>query len=145
MPVETTYVDGGKGAHKRAHGILTSTDILVTGLTQARDVENTRKLKYLLYDFTDVTEYKVGREVVRELVEINRKTAMLSPGALGAVVAPNPLIFGLAREWQSLASGLGWKVHIFHFREEAIQWLRTELGGGDAANPALAEYPSLEL
>jgi hypothetical protein len=145
MPVETHYVDGGRGAHKRAHGILTSTDILVTGLIQAKDVENTQKLKYLLYDFAEVTEYQLGREVVRELVEINRKTASLSRGALGAVVAPNPLVFGLAREWQSLAGDIGWKVQVFNCREDAIRWLRTELCGGDPDNPVLEEYPSLKI
>jgi hypothetical protein len=145
MPVETHYVDGGKGAHKHAYGVLTSTDILVTGLIQAKDVENTRKLKYQLYDFTDVVEYQVGRDVVRELVEINRKTASVSRGALGAIVAPNPLVFGLAREWQSFAGDLGWKAQVFNCREDAIRWLRTELGGGDAESPLLEEYPSLKM
>src|SRR5580692_7548926 len=101
MPVETHYVDMGKGAYKHAYGVLTSTDLLVTGLIQSQDVENTRQLKYIFYDFTEVTEVRVGHDAVAQLVELNRKTASHSPGSFAVVVAPNPLLFGLARNWQT--------------------------------------------
>jgi len=102
MPVETHYVDTGKGAYKHAYGVLTSTDLLVTGLIQSQDVENTSKLKFIFYDFTDVTDVRVGHEVIAQLVELNRKTAVYSPGVFAAVAAPNPLLFGLARSWQTM-------------------------------------------
>ena len=143
MPVETHYVDLGQGAYKHAYGVVTSTDLLVTGLIQAQDVENTRKLRYMLYDFTDVVETRMGREVVGELVELNRKTAAHSKGVLAAIVAPDELIFGMARNWQTLTADFGWKSQVFHQREEAIAWLRKELHALNVASTFLDEFPLL--
>ena len=144
MPVETHYVDMGRGAYKHAYGTLTSTDLLVAGLLQSQDVENTRKLKYILYDFTDVTEVRVTREAIAQLAEWNRKTASHSPGTLAAVAAPNPLLFGLARNWQTLTADIGWRSSIFHNRTEAIGWLRLELGRESISSPFLNEFPELK-
>ena len=144
MPVETHYVDMGQGAYKHAYGVLTSTDLLVTGLIQSQDVENTRKLKYMLYDFTDVTEVHVGHDAVAQLVELNRKTAVYSPGVWAAAAAPNPLLFGLARNWQTLTADFGWRSQIFHNREDAISWLRKMLASESFTSPFLDEFPALK-
>jgi hypothetical protein len=145
MPAETIYVDMGKGAHKFCRGILTGAEILAMGRKQAAEVEATRQLKYFLYDLSAVTDYNITPNDVAMLVEINRTTAANSLGALGAIVAANPLAFGLARVWQSLAQDIGWKVRVFQTRADAIAWLRKELGGGDPESAVLAEYPSLKM
>jgi hypothetical protein len=143
MPVQTHYVDMGKGAYKHAYGVLTSTDLLVTGLIQSQDVENTQPLKYILYDFTDVTGVHVGHDVIAPLVELNRRTAAFSQGCLGAIVAPNELIFGMARNWQTLTAAFGWKSQVFHQRDEAISWLRKNLSQQNITSPFLDEFPAL--
>ncbi|HEX4141599.1 MAG TPA: hypothetical protein VHY09_14720 [Candidatus Methylacidiphilales bacterium] len=144
MPVETHYVDWGKGAYKHAYGVLTSTDLLVTGLIQSQDVEKTRQLRYIFYDFTDVTEVRAGRDVVAQLVELNRKTASYSPGIWAAVAAPNPLLFGLARNWQTLTADFGWRSQIFHCREDALAWLSHALGTENMTSAFLDEFPHLK-
>jgi len=144
MPVETHYVDLGRGAYKHAYGVLTSTDILVTGLIQSQDVENTRQLKYMFYDFTDVTEVRVGHDVVAQLVELNRKTASHAPGIFAAVAAPNPLLYGLARTWQTLTTDFGWKTQIFHNREDALAWLCKALSTANMTSTFLDEFPHLK-
>jgi hypothetical protein len=144
MPVETHYVDTGRGAYKYAYGVLTSSELLRCGLTQSQDIENTRKLKFMLYDFTDVVDAQVGTEVLPQLVEINRTTASNSQGMLSAVVAPNPLIFGFARNWQSFATVLGWRVQVFRERREAIAWLLIQLNHDNARSSFLADFPLLK-
>jgi hypothetical protein len=144
MPVETHYVDLGRGAYKHAYGVVTSTDLLITGLIQSQDVENTRKLSYMLYDFTDVVEVRIGREVLPQLVELNRKTAENSQGVVAAIAAPNELIFGMARNWQTMTAGFGWKSQVFHHREEAIAWLRKTLSLQNFISPFLDEFPVLK-
>ena len=145
MPAETCYVDEGKGAHKFCRGIVTSAEILAMARQQAADVEATRKLKYFLYDMTEVTDLQISAETITRMVEVNRMTADHSCGALGAIVAPNPLAYGMSRMWQSSAGGIGWKVQVFHTRAEAIAWLRTELADGHEDYPIDEEYPSLRL
>jgi hypothetical protein len=134
----------GKGAYKHAFGVLTSTDLLVAGLMQSQDVENTRKLAYIFYDFTDIVEARVGPDVIPQLVELNRKTASNSPGILAAIAAPNPLIFGIARNWQTFAADLGWHAQVFRERRVAIAWLLQELAHEKKTSSFLAEFPSLK-
>ena len=145
MPAETIYVDDGKGAHKFCRGILTGAEILAMGRKQAADTEATRKLKYYLYDMSQVTDFNIRPEDIALLVEVNRVTADNSPGIPGAIIAPNPLAFGMARVWQSLGQDIGWKIRIFQTRAEGIVWLREQLGGGDVDSPALEAYPSLKM
>ncbi len=64
---------------------------------------------------------------IRRIVEMNRKTALLTPGALVAIVAPSPLPYAMARLWHTLADNIGWKAGVFHARPDAIAWLRKEL------------------
>ncbi len=144
MPVETHYVDLGHGAYKHAYGVLTSTELLRCGLTQSEDVEGTQKLRFILYDFTDVVEARVGHDVLPQLMELNRTTASNSQGLVAAVVAPNPMIFGFARNWQSFAIGQGWHVQVFRERHEAIVWLLAELGQDNIQSPFLADFPELK-
>ncbi len=144
MPVETYYVDMGRGAYKHAHGVLTSTDLLRCVLVQSQDVEGTRKLKYVFYDFTDVTEVRVGHDTVPQLIEINRATAANSPGLLAAVASPNLALFGVARNWQTLALTLGWRVQVFHERPEAIGWLVAHLALEKITSKFLVDFPRLK-
>jgi hypothetical protein len=141
MPTETHYVDGGKGMQHRCHGVMTSIEILAMARMDAVDVEATRKLKYFLYDMSGVTDLQISTDTVAKLVESNRAIAEFSKGLVGAVVAPNPLAFGMSRMWQNFAYDIDWKVQVFQDRAVAIQWLREQLGDGDAE----IDYPSLKI
>jgi hypothetical protein len=140
MPVETHYVDEGRGAYKRALGVVTSTDLLVTGLVQSQDDVHTPGLKYILYDFTDAEDVHVGHETLGPLVELNRRTAVVAPKGIVAIVAPNPLLFGLARSWQSLTADFGWTSRVFQSREPAVAWLREQLAQKQIPCPFLEEF-----
>jgi hypothetical protein len=140
MPVETHYVDEGRGAYKRALGVVTSTDLLVTGLVQSQDDVHTPGLKYILYDFTDATDVHIGHETLGPLVELNRRTAAIAPSGVVAIVATNPLLFGLARSWQSLTADLGWSSRVFQGRTEAVSWLRGQMGEREIPCPFLEEF-----
>jgi hypothetical protein len=144
MPVETHYVDMGHGAYKHAYGVLTSSELLRCGMMQSQDVENTQRLKFMLYDFTDVVEARVGPDVLPQLVEFNRTTASHSQGLLSAVVAPHPAIFGFARQWQTFVMELGWHVQVFRERRDAIDWLLAELEHEKVHSVFLADFPELK-
>jgi len=144
MPIETHYVDMGQGAYKHAHGVVTSTDLLTCVLIQSQDVENTRKLRYILFDFTDVVEARIGHDIIPQLVELNHKTALNSPGLLAAIAAPNLVMFGIARNWQTLSHSLGWRVQVFRERSEAIAWLTAQLALEKIPSAFLADFPALK-
>jgi predicted Mrr-cat superfamily restriction endonuclease len=98
-----------------------------------------------LVDFSQMTEMKVTSEVVRQMVEINRKTAQLAPGVWVAIVAPSPLAYGMSRVWHSFAYDLDWTANVFHARPEAVAWLIKQLGKDDPDGKVLEQFPSLKV
>jgi len=144
MPYETHYVDSGKGIHKIGIGVVTSTEILLSAVQESTNEERSRKIRYGLVDFTQTTDLQVTTEVVRQLVEINRKLAGYTQGAFVALVAPSPFPYAMSRLWQTFSEDLGWKANVFHDRAAAIAWLRKQLGAEDESSPVLDEFPSLK-
>ena len=124
MPYESYYVDSGKGLLKVGTGVVTAMEIYHNALQVAADVERSKKLKYALIDFSQTTELQATPDSIRQVIEVNRKTAQLTPGAFVAIIAPDPFAFGISRFWQAFAEDLGWSANVFHGRPAAIMWLR---------------------
>ena len=143
MPYTASYVDDGKGVHKYGSGVVTGVEIFTSALQESLDEARARKLRYGLIDFTATTEMKVTPEDIRRIVEMNRKTATLTPGALVAIVAPSPLPYALSRLWHTLSDDLGWTANVFHARVDAIAWLRKEMVSQAGSTDVLAQLPSL--
>lgn len=146
MPYETHYVDMGKGIHKIGYGVVTSAEILSSAVQRSLDEERNRNhlVKYALIDFSKMTELQATTDTVKKLVEVNRKTAQYLPGSFVAIVAPDDLVFGMSRMWAGFAEELGWTANVFHDRESALEWLRTELGHGNPDDCPFDEFPSLK-
>ena len=144
MPYETLYVDSGKGIHKFGTGVVTSAEVIQSGVTESMNEERVSKLRYGLIDFSQTTELKMTPEGVRQLVHVNRKAATLTQGVFVAVVAPSPLVYGLSRMWQTFAEDLGWNANVFNTRLDALAWLRKQLAAPDGSVDVLIEFPSLK-
>ncbi len=144
MPYTTHYVDDGKGIHKYGTGVVTGLELFSSALEQSLDEKRARKIRYGLIDFSGTTEMTATPADIRRLVELDRKMAEFTPGALVAIVAPDPLPYAMARLWHTLADDLGWNANIFHTRADAIAWLRKHLLALDDSDPELKEFPSLK-
>lgn len=143
MPYEASYVDDGKGVLKRGIGIVTGLEIYNSCLHDSLDKEKSSKLRYGLIDFTETTEMRVTPGDIRRLVEMNRKLASFTPGALIAIVGPTALPYALARMWHTLSDDLPWESNVFHTRPDAIAWLRKEFVTRSGSRTILNEYPFL--
>jgi len=144
MPYISSFVDDGKGLLKKGSGIVTGAEMFAIAMQDPMDEEAARKLHYGLVDFSEVTDMQVTPTHIRQLVEINRKMASLTPGALVAVIAPDAMSYAISRLWHSFAEDLGWKANVFHARPDAIAWLRKQLLAKDDSDPELSQYPSLK-
>jgi hypothetical protein len=80
---------------------------------------------------------------IRRLVEMNRKLASFTPGALIALVGPPALPYALARMWHTLSDDLAWESSGFHTRADAIAWLRKEFETRAGSAEILDEFPFL--
>ncbi len=142
MPYSSLYVDGGKGVLKTGSGIVTGPQILAVATEFSRDEIRLCRLVYALVDFSEIEEMRVTPDEVRLLVEVHRKTAALTPGALVAIIAHDPLAFGIARFWHSFSEDLGWKAHVCHSRPDAVAWLRKHLRLEEGSEPV--QFPFLQ-
>ncbi len=133
MPYETHIVDQGKGIYKIGHGVVTSAEILASSLQRSIDVKKAghNPVKYALLDFSRTTELQVSRDTVMQVLDIDREIARYSSGCFIAAVAPDSLIFGMARLWSSFSKDIGWEAQVFRDREVAKEWLRIQLGHGN--------------
>ena len=144
MPYETRLVDGGKGTLRHGSGILTNSELLAACLRFSNEPEETRHIRYMLADFSEVMELQLTPDAIHYAAELNRRSAEISPGMFVAIVAPGPLAYGLSRMWQMLMQDTMWKSAVFHQRAEAIHWLREQLGHGDPNAAILNEFPTLK-
>ena len=144
MPYETLYVDSGRGIHKIGSGLVTSAEIIQSGVHEANNPERISKFKYALIDFSQTTDLQMTPDGVKQLVEVNRKSARVTQGVFVAVVAPSPLAYGLSRMWQIFAEDMGWNAHVFNTRMDALAWLRKQLKAADDSVDILVEFPSLK-
>ena len=144
MPFDSTFVDSGKGVHKLGIGIVTSSEIMASTLDDTHNEARGRRLRYAVIDFTQTTELRVTPDFIPQIVEISRKSASFSPGALVAIVAPNPFAFAMSRAWQSFSGSLGLNTRVFQSAAEAKAWLRKELRIDGESGDVLDEFPSLK-
>ena len=143
MPYTACYVDDGKGVHKTGHGLITGFEIIAGALQEAKIQERSRKLRYFLVDFSDVTEMQVTPEDVRRIIEMNHKTASFVPDSLVAIVAPSALPYAMSRLWHTLSDDLSWKSNVFHTRQDAFAWLRKQMLTRHDPATIRQEFPSL--
>jgi len=144
MPYTTSYVDEGRGVHKRASAIVTGPEILSSAREGSLDEERTKKLLYGLIDFSDIEAMHVTPEEVRLIVEWDRRTAAFAPGAIVALIATDPLAYGMLRFWQSFSDDLGLKAKVFHTKAEAVGWLTTELTSKIGSSIDMDQFPFLQ-
>jgi hypothetical protein len=145
MPYTASYVDDGKGVHKKGTGVVTGLEIFSSALQESRNASRPPGIRYALVDFSEATDLKITPEDIRRIVEANRKLATITPDELVAVIAPDGLPYAMARLWHTLSDDIGWTSNVFHTRPDAIYWLRKELQARDDSGSVLEEYPSLRL
>ena len=57
------------------------------------------------------------------------------PGVVIAVIAPTPLLFGMARMWEALVHRTNWRVKVDRSCVGAYAWLRSRLPDLSIADP----------
>jgi hypothetical protein len=83
-----------------------------------------------LTDFREATGVDVTTATVREMAELSP----FGSGARRALVAPNDLIYGMARMFQIMRSGSPDQIDVFRELDSALEWL----GFADAKAEVLA-------
>jgi hypothetical protein len=129
MPIIVEYRDNGIGAVFRGAGVVTGDDLLQANMELFSSIEKTKKYKYGLADWTDVTEYRTSASEFEKAALQNKIASEYLPDLIVAVVADKDLDFGFSRMWASFieANNLKWVVKLFRQKESAESWLKEEM------------------
>jgi hypothetical protein len=82
-------------------------------------------LRYQLGDFSAVTAVDVRTADVLRIADQDQRLAPQDTVVHIALVAPQPLTYGLGRMWQTYVETAGIDVRVCRSRAEALDWLRS--------------------
>lgn len=102
----------------QATGVLTGAEVLEARLKVSRDVHFSQTLD-VLFDMSDVTEEHISADEVREMATLT----VFRAGVRRAYIAPQPVLFGITRMFQSQLGDRGDDIRIFKTRAEGERWL----------------------
>ena len=104
-----------------AQGVLTNDDILVHQAALRDDV-NFDPAFSELYDFRSVTKFELSAEQIQAIAG----RPIYGTGSRAALVAPDDLVYGLLRMFQTMAEGGHGNIQIFRDMDDARSWLGLE-------------------
>jgi hypothetical protein len=122
------YLRDGTFIHSTAHGVVTDAELRDHVQEMYESDARTRRYRCALQDFSRVEEIKISSDAIREVAAMNLEAAKLvPPGAAVAIVASNPLMYGLGRMWEAWVAESGWRTRVFEDCGEAERWLEEQL------------------
>ena len=79
---------------------------------------------YVLCDFTEGGKFDIPSSDVDRLVEQDKGEISRHPYLLEVVIAPQSLVYGLARMWQTKVNTVRPHTAVVRTRDEAVAWLK---------------------
>lgn len=80
-------------------------------------------VRYVLCDFTDALKFDIPSADVDRLVAQDHAEIGRHPHLLEVVIAPQSLVYGLARMWQMKVNTVRPHTAVLRTRDEAVAWL----------------------
>jgi hypothetical protein len=116
-------------------GILVKGEDVVTGneIGEVNDIiynstENILKIKYQLWDLTNVSEILVSNADIEVFASQDAAAAKISPNMIIAIVANSDLIYGLSRMWEAYSYSSPFESMVFRNIEDAEKWIDEIMG-----------------
>ena len=127
MPIELVRTPDGIGVTYAAPATLSWEAMLDADSRVRREIERNPEIRYLLIDTSEVVDLELDSAAVQVLAERTRATLAAMPAGIVAVVAPSPVVFGVARMWEMLSERPNLVVRVTRSRPEVLAWLKDEL------------------
>ena len=127
MPYKINFSDNPNGMTTLFSGILTDEEIIQSCKDRLAQEDKIRELFYIKDDLLDVTEFRVSSETIKTCASFALKASELNKQLVHVAIVPTDLVYGMARMWQAYSDGTNWNKNIFRSREEAEEWLKTNI------------------
>lgn len=120
---------GNKLFRVSIQGVLTD-ETLAELTAQAQTFFQSQMPDIILVDLSGVTDFQVSSEVARSFAQ---QPSLVPREVVRVVIAPQDLIFGVTRMFQSYADGMRPNVYVVRSLEEAYKYLRLPHRRGQSA------------
>ena len=129
MPYAITYIEENGGVIATYSGITTDEDIIECTNERFLSDEKTRTYKYLVSDYSHVTEYKITPAGMKEMARLAVIASKVNPNIVLLGVTPTDLEYGMARLWNAYADDdtTGWETILVRSIEDANEWIEQNL------------------
>ena len=127
MSYSILYQDDG-GVITTYSGVFTDDELLQSARERTTPIERVDSYRYLLSDFTDVTDFKISTEAIRDVAVLTDRMTQRNPRIQVALVLPTDVEYGTGRMWQSLAKDGDRRAVVVRSMEEAVTWLEHDFG-----------------
>jgi hypothetical protein len=127
VSIEASLTADGIGVVYTSLGVLTGQDLLDAGEHFRVESRSNPEIRYVIMDHSAIPEEKVDSVSLKALASRVSEILEPTPEVLMAIVAPNDVLFGLSRMWETLAEQAGFITRVMRTRAEAMAWLEEEL------------------
>jgi hypothetical protein len=129
MPYGIEYIEQEQGLIITWSGEIKGTEVIQSYHERYAPEERLKKLRYILTDYTNMTDFNLAPRDIKIMAEITNQAARHNRVIHAAAIMPTDISFGLARMFQSYADDdtTRWHTLVTRTREEAEDWLRRNL------------------
>jgi len=124
MPYESTFAANKNVLICRGWGKVTANEIAAEIARNSQDPGRLRDRKCYILDFSDAETLQLSAADIQGFVSVESSRSHLVPKLHVVVIAPRDSVFGLLREWESLAYRLHWEIEVFRTWRDAEPVLR---------------------
>jgi len=127
MPIINTNTDQGFGVITTLSGDVSGDELISAQKERYSSTKKILLLKYILADFTDTNKLDLSSSHVLQCSNLSMCASKENPNICIAAVMNSDLGYGLSRMWQAYTDDIPWNAKVFRTRDEAEDWLRTEI------------------
>lgn len=134
MPYQIEYRDSDGGVITHYSGVLTEAEFLACTEEKFANPEIFTRYRYSISDFSGVTEFKVGLELIKENAMLSSQAMQANQTGVMAIVVNSVLLIGMGNLWRGNTLDIDDRVGVFRCREEAQAWVDKELQRRESAD-----------
>jgi hypothetical protein len=127
MTITYTVMKNG-GILLKGKGIVSGNEIKEVNDNIYNTAENILKIKYQLWDLTNVSEILVPNADIQVFANQDAAAAKINSNMIIAIVASSDLIFGLSRMWEAYSYKSPFQSMVFRNIEDAEKWIDEMIG-----------------
>ena len=104
--------------------MITGAEIIEANRWLYREIPNNDAAKFQLWDFSTATQVLIDTAEIQLMAQEDKQVAQSLSPMVTACVAPDDLMYGLARMWEAYVEDDAIESHVFRDFASAEQWIR---------------------